>query len=172
MTTTDDPRSRSASEEAADLPLPRPYVASPAGPRSGLRPTPRFTPRRLPAADAARSARPTFTPAGGERRPARRPAVHRAPAERAVIGDEIRIPIMWCEFGSCIARYTHSGALGERDLRARALAAGWRYDALGRLACPDCAQHDPAFWPTRPPVLVTGRRTGPADPGSAPTDPG
>jgi hypothetical protein len=83
--------------------------------------------------------------------------VHRAPTERAVIGDEIRIPIMWCDFGSCIARYTHSSALGERDLRARALAAGWRYDALGRLACPDCAQHDPAFWPTRPPVPVTGR---------------
>ena len=130
MTTTDDPRARPAPGETADLPLPRPYVAPPAAPRNG--PKPRFTPRR-------------------------QPAVHRAPAERAVIGDEIRIPIMWCEFGSCIARYTHSGALGERDLRARALAAGWRYDALGRLACPDCAQHNPAFWPTRPPVPVTGR---------------
>jgi hypothetical protein len=157
MTTTDDPRSRSAPEEAADLSLTRPYVTPPAGPRGGPRPTPRFTPRRPPAADAAHPARPAFTPAGGERRPPRRPAVHRAQAERAVIGDEIRIPIMWCEFGSCIARYTHRGALGERDLRARALAAGWRYDALGRLACPDCAQHDAAFWPTRPPVPVTGR---------------
>jgi hypothetical protein len=165
MTTTDDPRSRSAPDEAADLPRPRPYVASPASQRSGPRPTPRFTPRPQPATDAARPARPTFTPARdegrtparGAERPRRRPAVHRAPAERAVIGDEIRIPIMWCEFGSCIARYTHRDALGERDLRARALAAGWRYDALGRLACPDCTQHDPAFWPTRPPVLVTGR---------------
>jgi hypothetical protein len=64
---------------------------------------------------------------------------------------------MWCQFGSCIARYTHPGALGERDLRARALAAGWRYDALGRLACPDCAQHDATFWARRPPALVTGR---------------
>lgn len=169
MTTTDDPRSRSAHEEAADLPRPRPYVAPPAGPGSGPRPVPRFTRRPQPAPDAARPARPTFTPANApardpakdEERPPRRPAVHRAPAERAVIGDEIRIPIMWCEFGSCIARYTHSAALGERDLRARALAAGWRYDALGRLACPDCAQHDPAFWPTRPPVLVSGRRYQP-----------
>jgi hypothetical protein len=59
---------------------------------------------------------------------------------------------MWCQFGTCIARYTHRGALGERDLRARALAVGWRYDALGRLACPDCAQQDPAFWPTRAPA--------------------
>jgi hypothetical protein len=71
---------------------------------------------------------------------------------RAVIGDAIRIPIMWCQFGSCIARYTHQDALGERDLRLRALAAGWRYDALGRLACPGCVQHDPSFWMTRPPV--------------------
>lgn len=71
---------------------------------------------------------------------------------RAVIGDAIRIPILWCQFGSCIARYTHRDALGERDLRVRALAAGWRYDALGRLACPECVQNDPFFWMTRPPV--------------------
>jgi hypothetical protein len=71
---------------------------------------------------------------------------------RAVIGDAIRIPILWCQFGSCIARYTHRDALGERDLRLRALAAGWRYDALGRLACPGCVQNDPFFWMTRPPV--------------------
>jgi hypothetical protein len=77
---------------------------------------------------------------------------------RAIIGDQIRIPVMWCQFGSCIARYTHPRALGERDLRARALAAGWRYDALGRLACPDCAQHDTTFWARRPPALV--RRAG------------
>jgi hypothetical protein len=71
---------------------------------------------------------------------------------RAVIGDAIRIPVLWCQFGSCIARYTHWDALGERDLRVRALAAGWRYDALGRLACPGCVQNDPFFWMTRPPV--------------------
>ena len=70
---------------------------------------------------------------------------------RAVIGDEIGKPILWCEFGSCIARYTAPDALGERELRASALAAGWRYDALGRLACPGCVRHDTAFWVGPPP---------------------
>jgi hypothetical protein len=81
---------------------------------------------------------------------------------RAVIGDEMRIPFIWCEFGACDATYTHPEALGERDLRARALAAGWRYDALGRRACPGCAQHNPTFWPPRPPapVAVDWRRAG------------
>jgi hypothetical protein len=170
MTTTDEPRSRSAPEDAPGLPRARPYLDLP-GP---LR-TPRFTPRRRPAPEPARPAlkpgppavdqpkvdqhgaqQPPSSPARQDRRHLRRPAVRRAPGVRAVIGDEIRIPIMWCEFGSCITRYTHPGALGEGDLRARALAAGWRYDALGRLACPDCVQHDSTFWPTRPPALVTG----------------
>jgi hypothetical protein len=70
---------------------------------------------------------------------------------RGVIGDEVRKPILWCEFGSCIARYSAPDAPGEGDLRAGALAAGWRYDALGRLACPGCAGHDPAFRVARPP---------------------
>ena len=73
---------------------------------------------------------------------------------RAIIGDEFRAPVLWCEFGSCIGRYTSRDALGERDLRARALAGGWRYDAHGRLACPSCARHDPAFLAGRPPVLA------------------
>jgi hypothetical protein len=77
---------------------------------------------------------------------------------RAVIGDGIRIPFIWCEFGTCDATYTHPDALGERDLRARALAAGWRYDALGRRACPSCAQRDPTFWTARPPAPVAGDR--------------
>jgi hypothetical protein len=114
---------------------------------------PPFTPRQGPPPSAT-------PPARHARREPRRPVVRRNPPARAVIGDSIRIPIVWCQFGSCIARYTHRGALGERDLRALALAAGWRYDALGRLACPDCAQHDSSFWATRPPALVTGRRTG------------
>jgi hypothetical protein len=80
---------------------------------------------------------------------------------RAVIGDGIRIPTMWCEFGSCGASYTHPEALGERDLRVWAMAAGWRYDALGRRACPDCAKHDPTFWTARPaPAAGDWRRAG------------
>jgi hypothetical protein len=75
----------------------------------------------------------------------RLPAMRRWRPMRAIIGDEVRVPILWCEFGSCIARYTSREVIGERDLRARALAAGWRYDALGRLACPSCVRHDPSF---------------------------
>jgi hypothetical protein len=67
---------------------------------------------------------------------------------RAVIGDELRMPIMWCEMGSCISWSADPSALGEADARARAISAGWRIDALGRLACPQCQQTDPAFWAT------------------------
>jgi hypothetical protein len=69
---------------------------------------------------------------------------------RAVIGDELRIPIMWCEMGACISRYSYPAALGEADVRARAIGAGWRVDALGRLACPRCQQTDGRFWATHP----------------------
>ena len=71
-----------------------------------------------------------------------------ATTERAVIGDELRMPIMWCEMGSCISWHTDHSALGEADARARAISAGWRIDALGRLACPQCQQTDPGFWAT------------------------
>ena len=71
---------------------------------------------------------------------------------RAVIGDELRMPVMWCEMGSCISWCADPAALGEADARARAISAGWRIDALGRLACPRCQQTDPRFWPTDPVV--------------------
>ena len=69
---------------------------------------------------------------------------------RAVIGDQLRMPIMWCEMGSCISWYAHPAALGEADTRSRAIDVGWRIDALGRLACPQCQQTDPGFWSARP----------------------
>jgi hypothetical protein len=72
---------------------------------------------------------------------------------RAVIGDELRIPIMWCEMGACISRYSDPAALGEADIRARAIGAGWRVDALGRLACPRCQQSDGWFRATHPVTL-------------------
>ena len=75
--------------------------------------------------------------------------------ERAVIGDELRMPIMWCEMGSCISWHSDPAALGEADIRARAIAAGWRVDALGRLACPRCQQNDGGFWATHPVRLCT-----------------
>jgi hypothetical protein len=70
----------------------------------------------------------------------------------AVIGDRLRMPVMWCEMGSCISWYTDPAALGEADTRARAIGAGWRIDALGRLACPQCQQSDPRFWTSCPVV--------------------
>jgi hypothetical protein len=67
---------------------------------------------------------------------------------RAVIGDQLRMPVMWCEMGSCISWHADRAALGEADARARAIGAGWRIDALGRLACPRCQQTDAGFWAT------------------------
>jgi hypothetical protein len=71
---------------------------------------------------------------------------------RAVIGDQIRRPILWCQMGSCITWHADPAALGEADNRARAIAAGWRQDALGRLACPACLQSSPQFRATHPVV--------------------
>jgi hypothetical protein len=78
--------------------------------------------------------------------------------ERSAIGDELRIPIAWCEMGSCISRHEDPAALGEADIRARAVAEGWRVDALGRLACPKCQQSDAWFW-TAHPVAPWDRET-------------
>jgi hypothetical protein len=56
------------------------------------------------------------------------------------------------EVGSCISWHADPAALGEADTRARAIGAGWRIDAFGRLACPRCQQTDPGFWATGPVV--------------------
>ncbi len=74
---------------------------------------------------------------------------------RAVIGDDLRKPTLWCEFGSCISRFSHDSALGELDNHRRALAAGWRQDAFGRWLCPGCLDRHP-YWNARP--LQTPRR--------------
>ena len=82
------------------------------------------------------------------------PAQARAAATvtaRAAIGDELRRPIMWCEMASCISYHADPSALGEADARARAVRAGWRIDAVGRLACPRC-QQTTSFWTPRPVV--------------------
>jgi hypothetical protein len=72
---------------------------------------------------------------------------------RAVIGDQLRLPIMWCEMGSCISWFAHPAALGEADIRARAIDAGWRVDAVGLLVCPQCEQTAPGFQSPLPVVL-------------------
>ena len=137
---------------AEPVPLRRPYV--PPGevfpPAYLMPPQAHFLPAP-PVLPAPRAAAPEPPPARAAAPPPRRvPAMRRWRPMRAIIGDECRVPILWCEFGRCIARYTSEDTLGERDLRARALATGWRYDALGRLACPSCGQHDPSFRNSRP----------------------
>jgi hypothetical protein len=114
-------------------------------------PLPPVTPWQPPAIDRPQAIdQPQLAQAIEAPAPARASEGHRP--ERSIIGDEIRIPILWCEFGQCIESFTHAEALGERDLRARAYEAGWRYDALWRLACPACAQGDSSFWSSRTPV--------------------
>ena len=77
---------------------------------------------------------------------------HAGPTVRAVIGDQLRMPVRWCEMGSCISWHADPAALGEGDMRARAIGAGWRIDAFGRLACPRCQQTDPSFRACHPVV--------------------
>lgn len=70
--------------------------------------------------------------------------------ERAVIGDYLRLPVIWCEMPRCISWHHDPASAGFGDSRHRAIADGWRYDALGRLACLGCQQSDPAFRTLRP----------------------
>jgi len=91
--------------------------------------------------------------AAAQARAAQGEAARVAMTARAVIGEKLRTPIMWCEMGSCISWHADPAALGEADIRARAIAAGWRVDALDRLTCPRCQQTSPWFWATRPVVL-------------------
>jgi hypothetical protein len=129
----------------------------------------------VPPAVAWGDARPEAPPAADSWRAAAPPATNAGPAaavtpettspgrtgmkaeieitERAAIGDELRIPLAWCEMGSCITHYADPAALGEADIRTRAIASGWRVDALGRLACPQCQQGDSWFWTAHPVVL-------------------
>jgi hypothetical protein len=90
-------------------------------------------PTERPPASAGRAARP-------------------ATAGRALIGDQLRVPILWCELAPCISHHANPAALGEADNRTRALSAGWRLDRLGRLTCPRCQQSSPWFWPAHPVV--------------------
>jgi hypothetical protein len=97
-------------------------------------------------------------PAGRRRRLApggRRPQAPIETPVRALIGEEMRTPTVWCELepGNCISWHADREALGMADVRARAIAAGWRIDALGRLTCPQCQQRSASFRTTQPVVL-------------------
>jgi hypothetical protein len=150
---------------AEPVPLRRPYMPADVFPAAP--PPSQFQQRRRPAGagQAPASTAPASTvpantapantapPSTASPPPPRpQPAMRRWRPMRAVIGDDIRTPMLWCEFGGCIARYSSERALSERDLRARALAAGWCYDVSGRLACPRCARNDPSFRGGRPGV--------------------
>ena len=146
---------------AEPVPLRRPYMppdvfpVTPPPPRSQPRPRPAAAPGQAPASARPASPAPASpAPAGiaSPPPPQRQPAMRRWRPMRAIIGDDIRTPMLWCEFGGCIARYTSEQANSERDLRARALAAGWCYDVFGRLACPRCTRNDPSFRGVRPPA--------------------
>jgi len=132
-----------AEPEAAAWPAPMAEPEATAEPEAAAWPVPMAEPEAAPEPEA--TPEPEAAP-----EPARAEAPdHATSPMRAVIGDELRIPIMWCEMGSCISWCTDPSALGEADARARAISAGWRIDALGRLACPRCQQTDPRFWATR-----------------------
>jgi hypothetical protein len=85
--------------------------------------------------------------------------------EHCVIGDQIRVPAARCDMTGCTARFADPGALGEADNRAKALAAGWRADPVGRLVCPECQQCTDAAWPQPGPGhgRDPGGGTAPAD---------
>lgn len=85
--------------------------------------------------------------------PVTRPIARTRTTMRAVIGDRLRLPMMWCEMDSCICWYAHPAALGEADARARAIDAGWRVDAVGLLVCPRCLQTASGFQSPHPVVL-------------------
>jgi len=71
------------------------------------------------------------------------PLVHPvAITEHCVIGDQIRLPVTWCDMPGCGAAFADPAALGETDNRTRAARAGWTRDQCGRLICPACRQRD------------------------------
>jgi hypothetical protein len=169
----DDDRDQDGHPELA----PRPEVYRHLWQPPGRRPAPRQALGRpyvwdggRPDPEALTSGQADITP-----EPARdlRPHRHRRPSEadalgggpspsteRAVIGDHLRELAAWCQIGACIARHTDADALGERDIRNKAVAAGWCVDLFGRLVCPSCQQRYPV-WCARPPVT----RDRPGSPG-------
>ena len=105
-----------------------------------------------PAWDAVRYRRRDRPPAPPGRAPADPLTGPVTITERAVLGDYLRRPVAWCELGACVSRFDDPAAFGEADVRARAIAAGWRDDAVGRLVCPACQQHNPHVWARYPPA--------------------
>ena len=148
----------------------RPVMAAPgqlqAVPGQKPSPGPLLQPSRPPPAPGPL---PPLSRPGPLPRP--RPLARPGLRPRAVIGDQLRMPVMWCEMGSCVCWYADPAALGEADTRARAIDAGWRIDALSRLACPRCQQSDPGFPGLPPGHAVRDRTSAAADPSRSPPCP-
>ncbi len=86
-------------------------------------------------------------------------------AARTVIDDQLQMPITSCQIGSHISWHADMAALGEAGTRARAIAADWRIDPVGRLACPRCQQTDPATGPPARSRYRTATWPSPGPPG-------
>lgn len=158
----DGPAGQSQAFQQQVSPLPRPYVERAQGPVSAHEPSEAVS-RPVPPAIRRQAGHPgsgtrrglvqphSLQTLGKDRRdqyplPAAPPSLpDRQAAGSALIGDRLRRPILWCQMGSCVAWHADPAATGEADNRARALAAGWREDALGRIACPACLQSSPEF---------------------------
>jgi hypothetical protein len=138
------PRTSISAPQAVPRTLPPQAVPRTPPPQGVPRiPSPQGVPRIPPPQAVPRTPSPQDQPP--QPRASRPPAMRRWRPMRGVIGDGNRTPMLWCEFGNCIHRYIDPTATSDRDLCDQAIAAGWRYDELGRLACPSCAGNDPAF---------------------------
>jgi hypothetical protein len=86
-----------------------------------------------------------------EARQMARPVLRDVPVTgRAVIGDSLRLPVIWCEMPRCISWSCDPASAGFGDSRRSAIDAGWRTDALGRFACPECQQSRSDYRTPRP----------------------
>lgn len=139
--------------------VPRPNAGTPPSTAAGMPPSP----------TASGTAPPQLAEERARTDPLAGPV---AITERAVLGDTMRWPTAWCEMPGCISWHDHPAALGEADIRARALAAGWYRDAVGRLVCPSCQQRNPDLWiahrlarQRRPPTGGIGHGAGHTRPG-------
>ena len=78
------------------------------------------------------------------------------PAVRAVIGDELRIPVMWCEMGACISWHADPAALGEGDFARPRDRRGLAHRRLRPSGLPKVPAGRPEL-----PGLPPSRRVGP-----------
>ena len=107
----------------------------------------------------------------GARTEAAAPAQAGARAEitgRAVIGDHLRMPVMWCEMGSCISWYAHPRLRSARPTPAPARSAPAAHRCPSWRPAPGASRPTPASGPPARSCRGTGTRPSPGPPGSPP----